>query len=451
MAEPSVAIVHYTCPPVVGGVELLIAVHAGLFAARGHPTRVITGKGEPFRPDVSVRVIPSLYSKDPELLAINEELDRGLVSDRFHAAADRIYRALKAALEGVDLCVVHNAFTLHFNLPLTAALHRLVREGDATRFVAWCHDVSWKNELYVPKMREAFPWRLLKEPLDGVRYVVVSSARQAELAELFDLPRERFRVIPAGVDPATQLKLEPETADLVNRLGLLEGDLLMLAPVRITKRKNLEMGIRITRALLERDVRPRLVVTGPPGPHNVRSGDYVGELRRLRRDLGVEREVVFLFEHAPPPAAGSGVLRPRGGSAEDERVGEGPRPLPSGVEAGPATGDGGYWVSDRMMYDLYSLGDLLLFCSAQEGFGIPLLEAGLFRLPVFCTSIPPFREIGLDMVTYFELGDDPGAVAERIRSWMEADNSYRLRRRVLARYSWDSIFRDQIGSLLAGR
>ncbi len=411
MPKPSVAILHYTCPPVVGGVEQLIAVHAGLFAERGYPTRVIAGRGEPFRDGVPVELIPSLYSKDPELLAINEELDRGVVSDRFHEATGRVEAELRRAFAGVELCVVHNAFTLHFNLPLTVALHRIARRGDGPRFVAWCHDLSWKNELYLPKMREESPWQLLKQSLDRLSYVVVSAARQRELSELLGLPPERLRVIPAGVDPVAQLKLEPETAELVHGLRLLQGELLMLAPVRITRRKNLEMSIQIAHALLEQGVDARLVVTGPPGPHNVRSGDYVEELRRLRRELGVEKEVILLFEHLEP-----------------ER--------------------GGYPVNDRMMWDLYSLSDLLLFSSAQEGFGIPLLEAGLFRLPVFCSNIPPFREIGLDAVSYFDLDEEPSAVAKRMRGWMEEDRVHRLRRRILRHYSWDSLFDRQIEPLI---
>jgi glycosyltransferase involved in cell wall biosynthesis len=314
----------------------------------------------------------------------------------------------------VDVCIVHNAFTLHFNLPLTAALHQMVEAGEGPRFVAWCHDLSWKNELYLPKMRDAYPWELLRRPLDRVAYVVVSASRQAELADLFGWTPGRFRVIPAGVDVDAQLKLEPETVELVSRLGLLEANPLMLAPERITKRKNLELAIRITHALRLRDMPARLLVTGPPGPHNVRSGDYVDELRKLRSELGVEREVVLLFEHTGTPG-------------------------------------GEYPVSDRMMYDLYSLSDLLLFTSEQEGFGIPLLEAALFKLPVFCSNIPPFREIGGDAVRYFELGDNPEVLADRLVDWTRGDCVHRLRRKVMDGYRWESIFGNQIEPLVAGR
>jgi len=413
VSRPSIAIMHYTCPPVVGGVEQLIAIHAGMLADRGYPTMVVTGKGEPFRPDVPVVAIPHLYSKDLELLKVNSELERGTVSERFFAMVEGIYGALRRTLRGVEVCVVHNAFTLHFNLPLTAALWRLVESGEAPRIVGWCHDLAWRNNLYIPLMRDEYPWALLKRPLDGVKYVVVSELRQRELSELFGVSPDQFAVVPAGVDPESQLKLERETAELVRRLGLLDGDLLMLAPVRITKRKNLEMSLRIVHALAQKGVDARLVVTGPPGPHNVRSGDYVEELRDLRHALGIEREVVLLFEQV--------------------------------------ASEGSYPVSDRMMCDLYSISDLLLFSSAQEGFGIPLIEAGLFRLPVFCTNIPPFREIGLGMVHYFELDEEPASVADRIRRWMVEDRVYCLRRRVLKEYWWDSIFSDRIEPLMEGR
>jgi mannosylglucosylglycerate synthase len=433
VTRPSVAILHFTSPPVVGGVEGLMGIHAALLADHGYPVRVISGKGEQFRSDVPVQVIPELYSKHPELIAINEELDQGVAGERFEAMAERLYQALKAALAGVDVAMVHNAFTLHFNLPMTVALHWMVERGEGPAFVAWCHDLSWTNPLYIPRMRHAFPWRLLREPLQPVDYVVISELRREELAGLFGWPQDRLAVVPAGVDLAAQLRLEPETVDLVGRLGLLEAELLMLSPVRITKRKNLELAICVTRALVDLNVGARLVVTGPPGPHNIRSGDYVSELIWLRRELNVEREVVLLFEQV-------GL----------ERL----RPPANGLPASQGDNPGGedtYPVSDRMMYDLYSLSDLMLFSSSQEGFGIPLLEAGLFKLPVFCSNIPPFREIGADAVHYFELDDDPAAIAARIHDWMRVDGVYRLRRRVLSGYTWGSIFRDRIEPLVAGR
>ncbi|MFN8477283.1 MAG: glycosyltransferase [Kouleothrix sp.] len=49
-------------------------------------------------------------------------------------------------------------------------------------------------------------------------------------------------------------------------------------------------------------------------------------------------------------------------------------------------------VSDAMLADLFRLADALLFPSAYEGFGIPIIEAELAGIPIFCSDIAPFRE-----------------------------------------------------------
>jgi glycosyltransferase involved in cell wall biosynthesis len=102
-----------------------------------------------------------------------------------------------------------------------------------------------------------------------------------------------------------------------------------------------------------------------------------------------------------------------------------------------------------MMGDLYQLADLLIFPSAQEGFGIPLLEAGLVRLPIFCSDIPPFREIAGGTVHRFALDAPPAQTAACIAHFLETDQPTRLRRHVLRQYSWERVFRERFVPLLA--
>ncbi len=425
----NVGILHFTCPPIVGGVELLIKLHSRLLLEHGFQVRALAGRGRPFDRRVPLELIPALDSKHPELLAVNDELKRSEVSPGFRALADRLARSLETALRGLDVCIVHNALTLHFNLPLTAALHRLNEAGVGPRLVAWCHDLSWTNPLYIPLMRDCEPWALLKTPLPGVRYVAVSEDRKRDLLALwgkgeggkgkgtrprtvspFPLPLSPV-VIPAGVDPAAKLGLRRATRELARQLQTDRAWPFMLLPARITKRKNIEYAIRVTRALRDRGLAPLLLVTGPPGPHNVRSVDYVDELQAERRALDVTREVVFLYEQR--------------------------------------RSDGRAWrAGDAVMDDLYQLADLLIFPSAQEGFGIPLLEAGLIRLPVFCSDIPSFREIAATRAHFFQLDHSPVEVAARIADFLEDDPSAALRRRVLESFTWERIFEERIAPLL---
>jgi mannosylglucosylglycerate synthase len=398
-----VALLHYTCPPVVGGVERLIGVHARLFVEHGHAAAVFAGRGRPFDRRVPVHLAPELDPRHPEVRAVGAELDRGMVTPRFTALRDRLVAWWDGALSAFDAVIVHNAFTLHLNLPLTAALHAVAgRAGPSV--VAWCHDLSWSQPSYRPRMRERYPWTLLKTCHPAVRYVAVSRDRQATLATLSGVPAEQVAVIPAGIDPAGWFRRTPSARRLLGALALAPEELVLLVPSRITPAKNIELALRVVAALRATGARPRLLVTGPPDPHDPLAHEYFEQLRRLRSALGVEREAVFLH--------------------------------PSRV-------------SDAAVADLFQVADVVFLPSAHEGFGLPLLEAGIARVPVFCSDLPPFREIAGDCVRYFSPGDDPAAIARRLSEFVAGDPATRMRRRMRREYAWEVLFRRSIEPLVA--
>lgn len=404
-----IAILHYASPPVVGGVEQTIYHHARLLVDAGHAACVVTGRGEPFHPSVPVHLIPEAGSRHPDVLAVQEALAQGQVSQAFHALRERLVTALRPLLAQADCCIVHNALTLHKNLALTAALRDLA-EANVTRLVAWCHDFAWQDALYTPDLHPGYPWDLLRQPWPGVRYVVVSEHQRTQLARLMGLAPQAIQVVPPGVDVAAFLKLEPETWDLVQRLRLLEADPLLLLPARVTRRKNIEFAIGATAALASKRPGATLVVTGPPGPHNPSNVAYLERLQAMRRELGVAERVHFLYEQ-----------------------GEDGQPL---------------HVTDAMMADFYALADILLFPSRREGFGIPVLEAGLARLPIFAADIPPVRESAGTLGHLFHPEGEPEAVAEAIHAHLARDRAYQLRKRVLGQYTWQAILKRRLLPLL---
>jgi glycosyltransferase involved in cell wall biosynthesis len=101
-----------------------------------------------------------------------------------------------------------------------------------------------------------------------------------------------------------------------------------------------------------------------------------------------------------------------------------------------------------MIRDLYRVADALLFPSAQEGFGLPILEAGLARLPAFCANIEPFRDIAGEHLHYFELDEEPDVTANRILMVLERDHGAQLHRIALSEYDWRSIFDQQLRPLV---
>jgi glycosyltransferase involved in cell wall biosynthesis len=409
----AVAILHYAGPPYVGGVEITMAQHARLLAANGYRTLILAGKGDAVASGVELRRLPELGSRGelPERLA--RELADGLVSPEFHALVERLMAWLDTTLEGVSTLMAHNILSLHKNLALTAALRQLHDAGRLPRLLAWCHDFAWLDPLYQPELHPGWPWALLREPWPGVQYVVVSEDRRAMLAALLERDPTSIAVVTPGVDLAGLLKLEPETVELAERLRLLEADPLLLLPARVTRRKNIELAVAVVGALRRGGRDARLLVTGPPGPHNPTNAAYLAELLALRAGTGAGDGAIFLYEQFVD-AAGS------------------PRP-----------------VSDAMLGDLFRLADGLFFPSRYEGFGIPVLEAGLNGLPIFCSDIPPLRATAGAAGLYFAPDDPPEQIAGRVAATLDDDPRYRLRRAVRTRYTWAAIYHHEIRPLLA--
>jgi glycosyltransferase involved in cell wall biosynthesis len=408
----TIAILHYAGPPYVGGVEITMAAHARVLVADGHTVRMVVGQGGELGPGVTLYTLPELRSRGPLLELLARELAAGEVSLAFAALVERLAGQLSDVLAGVDALMVHNVLSLHKNLAFTAALWRLHAAGRLPRLLAWCHDFAWLDPLYTPELHPGEPWDLLRQPWPNTHYVVVSEDRRAMLAGLLGLAPEAISVVTPGVDLAGLLKLEPETVVLNAQLGLVEADPLLLLPARITRRKNIELAIAVLGALRQQRPAARLVITGPPGPHNPANAAYLSELLSLRQSSGAGEGVIFLYE-----------------SFTDEAG----RPRP---------------VSDAMLADLFRLCDGLLFPSRYEGFGIPMLEAGLSGMAIFCSDIPPLRATAGPAASYFQLDESPEQIAQTIAATLSADARLALRRQVRTMYTWEAIYRRAIAPLL---
>ena len=414
--QPEIAVLHYTAPPVVGGVEAVIQAHVRMFIESGYPVTVIAGRGEStaLPSGADFVLIPEMDSQHPQVAQANTMLEQGQVPPAFDGLINRLIEDLTPVLSRFDNVIIHNLFTKHFNLPLTAVLHYLLDAGKLQRCIAWCHDFTWTSPSSRSKVHPGYPWDLLRTYRSAVTYVVVSQRRRHALAALLGCPPERIHVIYNGVDPDALLGLSPDGCDLITRLGLLQSDLILLMPVRVTQAKNIEYALRVVAALKAHGYRPKLILTGPPDPHDARSMAYLDGLRALRRQLDVEDEMRFVFESGPNP---------------DE---------PFAVDA-------------QMVGDLFRVCDVMFTPSHREGFGMPVLEAGLVGMPVVCTNVPAAEEIGGKDVTIFDAARDPAQVAEQILAWAEQSRVHRLRRRVRQNYTWSTIFNRDIKPLLGGK
>ena len=363
-----IALVHYSAPPVIGGVEAVLGAHAQLFKQAGHEVRIVARKGTP----------------DHLLRAPNpaEELEE--------------------AIGGSDLVIVHNVLTMPFDLPLTRALWDLAAKRPQIRWIAWVHDVAAANPDYHHPWHQA-PFDLLTRVCPQFSYVAVSAqrARQWEAAA-----RARPRVIPNGVQPAEVLGLTAAVSDFARQHRLLEREIVLVHPTRLLRRKNVEFGLETVAELRRRGRDAVTLITGAADPHNDRSAEYAAALLQRRTELGLEDSALFVGDHFP--------------------------------------------VAPLDLTGLYQLADALFFPSRQEGFGLPVLEAALHRLPIFCADIEPMSCLLDHALHVFDPEGSPSEVATLIQRTLDRSAPHRARRETITRYAWTAVWRQYLEPLLAG-
>jgi len=402
----NIAILHYSVPPIVGGVESVIAHHARLMEADGHTVRLIAARGDAMSGRITLTRIPLSDSRHERVAQVKAQLDAGEVTADFESLRDELARELQNVLQGVDVLIAHNVCSLNKNLALTAALHQLHTSKKLPRLILWHHDLAWTTPRYQHELHEGYPWNLLKTDWGDTTQVVISELRQKELADLMKLPLNSIEVIANGVDIERFYKLEALSQTLLAKTNLLDAAPILLLPVRLTPRKNIELALRTLKELKKDFPNAMLVVTGPLGPHNANNIKYFEMLASLRHELKLEGSAHFLAE------------------LHDD------------------------FLPDEVIADFYRISDALFFPSREEGFGIPLIEAAFSHLPAFCADIPPLRKLGQQDAEFFSPDEDPVRVADMIANYFKTCMSARLAMRARASFRWDAIYRERIAPLL---
>lgn len=86
----------------------------------------------------------------------------------------------------------------------------------------------------------------------------------------------------------------------------------------------------------------------------------------------------------------------------------------------PEQGKRLFWLegtSDATLLELYRRSSALLMPSRGEGFGLPLIEAARYGVPIVARDIPVFREVCGECAFYFT-GERPEDLADAIRDWL---------------------------------
>jgi glycosyltransferase involved in cell wall biosynthesis len=325
--------------------------------------------------------LDATYSAEPNLTGIGvysrrlietlPTLDtphRFLFAYRFSRLRNRQYFVQPGSIRGArapySTCVYQEPVT--FWLPWRAKIfHSLAQRPPAFRFrqeIVTVFDIfPITGENYsTPDFRRKFSSLLLEATGRAARVMTSSHATERLLISHAQVPPEKIRVIPLGVDiPVSTLSPQEKRFERVRILGG-EGELILSVGVIQTRKNTLNM----VKALKSLPANYRLVLSGGNGYGAEAVHEYI------RAEALGDRVKILGF------------------------------------------------VDDAQLARLYQSASVFLFPSFEEGFGIPVLEAMAHGVPVVTSNVSSMPEVGGDAALYVD-PNRPAEIAEKVRQAVE--------------------------------
>jgi glycosyltransferase involved in cell wall biosynthesis len=262
-------------------------------------------------------------------------------------------------------------------------------------FVLNTHGSLLGYKKYLPAGWPQLPYRLYdlltcKRSALQADVVVVSSRFEFEDAVEFGIPRNKIRIIPAGVEENKFLDIESRSAD---------GPLRLLFVGRVARVRRVELLLQAAQRLTIPWT--AVIVGGEETTASVEKKGYLEELKRLCADLNIADRVTF-----------TGAKHP------DE------------------------------LHAFYRNADVFVYPSLYENFGQPLLEAAAGGLPIVATAVGLAQEIIEDGVTGFLVSPEPDIIRSKIEALADAkirrDMGRRLQTLARNHYGWDALLQQYI-------
>jgi len=412
-AKQQIIMAHYSLPPVIGGVESALKPLSEIFAKHDCLVTLLTGTGSIEGKNLKTSIVTDLNPDSPHVREIQRVLRFGSLPEFYEYRMQILQRRIEAEIGNINTVMIHNIMTMPFNLTATEAFWNYIQKYPDKKYYLWTHDMAWLIEEHKPYLYDRKPWSLLKTPLPNVTYITVSEFRKRQLAELLNIPRRRIKVIPNVIKYQDFLKFDEVTTPLIENLNLFSRYPIVLIPARIIPRKNVERSLQIIARLKRHYPGIIGIVTGTLEKEGTEWTPYSQKLLDLIASEDLRDSVVFLgdvFTNLQiPQSKNRSVVR-----------------------------------------DLYFISHLVLYPSLDEGFGLPILEAGIARIPLVLAQIPVFREVAKEGVLYLPFDESVEYNADRIVNFLTENQSHSdiLFNRVLTHYNWGNLWDSNLKSLL---
>ncbi len=403
-----IALLHYAYPPKIGGVERLMSEQASILADMGYPVHIVTGSGKESHPGITLTEVPELQAVRSFNMQLQERILAG--SDLDMDLVRTIENALEKHLVSDEVIVVHNMLTLVHNLPFIAAFKNYVAKHPEKKILVWTHDQTYVDNGQVVMDKAGVQVNsqmkdLLLTPVTGATYVVISETFKGLLTEVMRIDPSLVHVIPNGVNMKKFLEIDDAMWISIQKEHLESAYPIIVSPVNILQRKNLEFSLEIIAKLALVYPYIRYLISGAVSEHRDTVG-YEQAIKKKIEDLGLNKNVVFVGETL------------------------------------------GTSMTDAQLHDLYQIADLIFYFSKHENFGLPILEAGLTKAPIWVSDLAVFHEIGGEFLTYIPEDSTSEAVAAQAHEYLKTAPSARLNHLVRTKYNLETIIKTKLVPLL---
>lgn len=382
---------------------------AEVLANNGYIVTMLTGDGKVEGTNIKTSTIPELSPNYPNTRNMQRILGLGSLPESYEYKLQNFQKRIETEIGDIDTVVIHNIMTMPFNLIATEAFWNFIEKNPQKRFFIWTHDLVWLMDDYKNFWHDRRPWSLMKMSIPNVTYIAVSEFRKRQIAEFLNIPRKKIVVVPNVLKYQDFLRFDGYTNSVIRQLGIFQRYPVILLPSRILPRKNLERSIKIISVL--KNTFPDIlgIITGIPERENGSVSHYSQALMNLIEENSLGKNVIFLastFEELQIPH-------------EKNR---------------------------DVVHDLYFISHLVLFLSTDEGFGLPVIEAGAARTPIALSPLPVFREIAGENAIYLPTDESPEYNTTRLIRYFTENQSKSdlLFKSIFNRYNWDTLWDDYL-------
>jgi glycosyltransferase involved in cell wall biosynthesis len=361
------------------GVSLETAKWAAVLERMGHNIFYCAGELETDGPPGAL--VPEMHFDYPENTWIRAHAyGTRTPHTQLYARIDALRNAIKPQLEAfintyaIDLIIPQNIFAVPIQLSLGLALTDIIKETNIPT-VSHEHDYYWERTAYEPNCVSEILDTAFPPDHASIRHVVISSIAQQSLKQRRGIDAT---VVPNVFDFETPAPgLDDYNADFRQAIGLSDDDFLILEPVRIIRRKGIELAIEAISKL--NDPRCKFILTHGDDLEQ----DYLDELQAQAQAANVDMRLVT-----------------------------------DRISSNRKTVDG---KKVYILWDAYLHANFVMYPSLYEGFGNALLETVYFRRPMLVNKYIVYAaDIGPLGFEFIEIdGSVTDKAVDQLRDWLD--------------------------------